>query len=749
VKNQLPLYIAVLSVATLFFWFKFGFHVLNVTNYAWLMTLSLDTPTEFLSWEYYRATPFSFPIGRIEGYQYPTVTGIGLTGAIPLLAIPFKFISNILPVHFQYFGWWLLSCYLLQGYFSIKLLKAVGFNGFRELFISSIFLLMSSALLYRSGHINLCTQWLILWSFWIYYVDLPIFYKFKQSLYIVATTALIHQYLLLMVFGLMFAVSLHALYTYIRWWQMLAWNFANILLAVIIWYVIGNFIVPTDSVRGSGFGHYSANLNVFWNATDMGRLLKGLPRGEGQYEGAAYLGIGALILITLTTVSQLFKYLNLKIYNNFEWLRFLNLGRIVPKFAHPLLYIFLLFLQKRAKTRRVLTNAYLVIVACLFAIFAFSNIGFLGKTEIWNLKIFPQTFLGFICDSFRSSGRFIWVSYYLIILLVLHWFISKKHFFSAFKMEILTILLILQIYDLSPLLKRENLAETYNPPIQKAVWSDIIQNIDRLVLYPPYGWSYQHYLDYVHFSMLAVEQHKAITTGYLARVVKDSTEAYSNRLNESLSKGAWEGNDKSLIITGLQFQPYVEKLQKSGKGTFFLLDNYIVIVPTQRKDLLSKMAQHAEIKPFRIETESIQDFLNRNVNNTVLAAIRDEGTKNLCDEAKQYLGKMGSNIQKLGFRGSYLAIFHQNRLIFEEIDNTNLLKHHFKQGEKLQSLNFLLDIQMESAGALSGNIANIQVGEKQEAKNKRGINFVVLDKNFKLLESTCFDTFENCYITKK
>jgi hypothetical protein len=59
---------------------------------------------------------------------------------------------------------------------------------------------------------------------------------------------------------------------------------------------------------------------------------------------------------------------------------------------------------------------------------------------------------------------------------------------------------------------------------------------------------------------------------------------------------------------------------------------------------------------------------------------------------------------------------------------------------------------MESAGAESGNIAKIQVGsivEKNEAKNTRGINFVVLDPNFKVIETTCFDTFENCYIVKK
>ncbi len=747
-KNKYALYAAVLSVALLFFWLKFGWIALDVTNYAWLMTLSFDTPTEFLSWEFYRASPPAFPIGRIEGYEYPTVTGIGLTGAIPLLAIPLKFISNLLPVHFQHFGWWLLSCYLLQGYFAIRLLRAVGLKDFWELFLGSIFLLMSTVLLYRSGHINLCTQWLILWSFWLYYVDLPILYKFKQSLYIVAITALVHQYLLLMMFGLMFAVSLHSLHERLKWWQMLLWNGANVLLAMSIWYVIGNFIVPTDSVRAAGFGHYSANLNAFFNATDMGKLFKGLPRGEGQYEGAAYLGISVFILIILFIVNQCFElgFLGL--------LRFCRIHFMKFQFNKPTELI----LQNPNNPTNPNSNllpqrdSYLVAVAILFALFACSNLGFWGKTEIWKIKIFPQTTLGFICDAFRSSGRFIWVSYYLIVLFVIRWFLNQKHVFSTYKYPIITTLLVLQIYDLSPLFKRENLASTYTPPFNKAIWNDLTQNVDRLVLYPPYSWTYQHYLDYIPFSLLAVENHKPITTGYLARSLQGLKDKFTNHLNENLSKGEWDGTDKSLIITGLAFQPYVEKLQQTGKGAFFILDNYLLIAPTHHQDLLQKIAAHPEIKPFHIETESIQDFLNRNAKNTVLAAIRDEGTKNLCVEAKQYLGKMGSNIQKLGFRGSYLAIFHQNQLIFEQLDDKNLLKRSFKKGESLKSLHFLANVEMESAGAESGNIAKIQVGttvEKNEAKNTRGINFVVLDPNFKVIETTCFDTFENCYIVKK
>jgi Family of unknown function (DUF6311) len=114
----------ILGIALLFFFIKFDINALDVTHTNWIYHLSFDPQTEIISWHYYRHTPWSFPvIGRLEGYDYPTVTGSAMTGIVSPLAVFFKLFSNWLPDEFQYFGWWFLLSYLLQGYFGLKLLK--------------------------------------------------------------------------------------------------------------------------------------------------------------------------------------------------------------------------------------------------------------------------------------------------------------------------------------------------------------------------------------------------------------------------------------------------------------------------------------------------------------------------------------------------------------------------------------------------------------------------------------------------
>ena len=47
--------------------------------------------------------------------NWPYGCAVTYTDSIPLFAILFRFISAWLPASFQYFGWYALLCYVLQG----------------------------------------------------------------------------------------------------------------------------------------------------------------------------------------------------------------------------------------------------------------------------------------------------------------------------------------------------------------------------------------------------------------------------------------------------------------------------------------------------------------------------------------------------------------------------------------------------------------------------------------------------------
>ena len=61
------------------------------TNTGWL--LHGDWAQHYLSWEFFRSTPWQFPLGTLENYFYPLTSNIGYTDAIPLMAFIFKPLS--------------------------------------------------------------------------------------------------------------------------------------------------------------------------------------------------------------------------------------------------------------------------------------------------------------------------------------------------------------------------------------------------------------------------------------------------------------------------------------------------------------------------------------------------------------------------------------------------------------------------------------------------------------------------------
>ena len=150
------------------FLYQFGVHILDPTNIAFIFHLRGDLATSYLGWAFSRGEPWSFPLGKITNYMAPIGTYAAYVVLNELVWMPFKLLSPILPVDFQYTGWWLLACNCLQAYFGYRLMRLITSNIFEQL-LGVGFFLLSPPLLFSIfyGSDFLYTHWLILagWLF--------------------------------------------------------------------------------------------------------------------------------------------------------------------------------------------------------------------------------------------------------------------------------------------------------------------------------------------------------------------------------------------------------------------------------------------------------------------------------------------------------------------------------------------------------------------------------------------------------
>ena len=112
------------------FWVVIPTNVIDPGNIGWL-GIHEDTRTYFLGWDFYRKSAWQWPISGNPDYGMEIAGSIFMADTIPLLAIPFKLLHELLPTTFQYHGLWLVACFALQGVFGWKLASLVNRPGFR------------------------------------------------------------------------------------------------------------------------------------------------------------------------------------------------------------------------------------------------------------------------------------------------------------------------------------------------------------------------------------------------------------------------------------------------------------------------------------------------------------------------------------------------------------------------------------------------------------------------------------------
>lgn len=173
-KYRWPLTGALLGA--LVFVVLYGVRVLDPTCVDWILNdLSPDPSQHYLGWVFYRRSPVRLPyIGANYSAVYPFRTSVVFTDSIPLLALLGKLLSPLLPGRFQYFGWWGLLCYALQGGLAQAVLARLG--GVRPgqtarcwatVAGAGVLVLFPALTIRMFAHTALAANWLVLLALWL------------------------------------------------------------------------------------------------------------------------------------------------------------------------------------------------------------------------------------------------------------------------------------------------------------------------------------------------------------------------------------------------------------------------------------------------------------------------------------------------------------------------------------------------------------------------------------------------------
>jgi len=511
------------GLGLLFFDYTLGFALVDPRNIDWL--LRGDWAQHFLGWHFYRKSPWVWPPGKFDSFWYPVGTAIVFTDSLPLFALPLKVFSAWLPDRFQYVGIWMLCSCALQGTFGMLLVRRF-FPTLAIQMLGASLLLLAPVFISRIDHDTLTAQWILLAAFCIYFGADPIARKTSMAWLALATiAALVHPYLSAMLLGLSAAYYVSCILAgRITFVQAAVRMMALLAATLFCWWLSGAFTLR-PSAGGVSLGIYNSNLLTWIDSQWMSRWLPALPNaGDGQYDGRGYLGLGVIAILCTCAVFALRRTASATLASSKAS------GPIWP----------------------------LIAVAGAAALYAFGTRFTFGSTVLLDLTPAHASILG----AFRGSGRFIWLSTYLITF--------SSFVFAVRRGGKLGILLValavaLQVADLSPLYDRsQHLRELKPPPafvLSDSVWADSLSGRRHITLLPPPACGVEA-APYLPFSLLAADHGMTINTGYLARFDEQKTFAYCDVLREQIAAGKREP-DTLYIVGREQLASFKEKSDAS------------------------------------------------------------------------------------------------------------------------------------------------------------------------------------------
>lgn len=490
----------------------YGWRIAMPGNVGWLLQGG-DISSPFLGWDMFRRDSWHWPPGANPMLGDMAPNSIVFTDSVPLVALALKPLHAVLPDPFQYQGFVLFANFMLNGAFAALLAWRLGARMIPALAMAA-FCATASIVTARGpgghGHIALTAHWLILAALTLAWTAqaMPPRRRYFAWALLVASTSLIHFYLLVMV------LALWAADWVLRWIirplerrTLLLHAVALGLLLACVMYLAG-YLSGAKGVMpdAGGFGGFSANLLSFidpssgaWffhtndGLTSMSVFLRDQADWSGgQYEGNAYMGAGLLLVVVIGAAFGL-------------------RGE-----------------QLRPSSESIAVGT----AAVLLALLALSNVITLGSHVL--VKVGLPPFFATLAGVVRASGRFIWVLFYLLAFSAIA-SIARSLRPSRAALVMLCALVI-QFVDLAPWhgwLHRATDTQAVMPDETRDARVDaMMRGARRMVFLPVMDIPF----DYVPFTYVAARHHMSVNATYTAR---SSGEAIA-RANEAETRKVLE-----------------------------------------------------------------------------------------------------------------------------------------------------------------------------------------------------------------
>jgi hypothetical protein len=516
-----------------------GGRILWPGHVSWLMWG--DSATHYLGWEFFRRGPLTvWPPGASPLFGVGYSSSVVYADAIPLLALPMKFVLAFTDVRVQYLGAWLLACFVLQGVFAVKLLRRFGVDG-PVLVPGALLFSIAPVFLYRMvtggyGHMALAGHFLVLWALWLV-LDPQLLHRRWAAVLLVS---LLVQFYLFVMVGYFYVVA-------VCWWlwrqrREQPWGAAglgvvrNFVVVAVVAYLAGYFM--GGSTVADGFGQFRTDIVglIDPSPNDFPGWSTVLPNPfnvDGTHEGYAFLGSAALVLGAVALV---------------------------------------IVLRRRSRIDHRL--AFLATISAPTFLLALSNRFQFAGREVGALPI-PAA-LETLLNVVRATGRFSWPMVYVLVCAALVTLIRGVPRQSA--AVVVSVALVMQVIDsrtaLAELNERFVESSREESYLRNDHWSTIADGATCLVVSPPQVKG-PYWRDFAEYAML---NGMSTNVSYLARWDQRVVEALAKQTAEQIDSLGLDDRCLYVMIVARGQSPVAEADQLRAKANRDNRNDYLIEV---------------------------------------------------------------------------------------------------------------------------------------------------------------------------